>query len=181
MQNPLEQLRSDHQLIQSALWILDAMTARATHTRQADPNDARALLRFLTEFADAYHHAKEEKFLFPALINAGIPHPQGPVGVMLEEHEQCRSLLQEMEAAVSDTVDINQFAQAAASYKQLMDAHTQKENNILFRMAEKLLPPPRMASIMLEFETHGMIVLGSERREELDALIQNLWQKYATS
>lgn len=181
MQNPLELLRSDHQNILYALWLLDAITTRMNQGTQANAEDLRGFLRFLKEFADAYHHGKEEGFLFPALVKAGIPHPQGPVDVMLDEHTQGRAWIQDMEAALSDTVDISKFTRAATEYKTLMEGHIQKENNILFRMAERMLPPNVLEQLLGDFSVHEERTMGKEHFDELNAILQSLQQKYAPS
>jgi hemerythrin-like domain-containing protein len=37
--------------------------------------------------AEPCHHAKEEKDLFPRMEGRGLPRQQGPLAVMLVEHE----------------------------------------------------------------------------------------------
>ena len=47
------------------------------------------------EFGDKVHNKKEEDYLFPLLIQRGIPE-SGPIRVMLFEHQAERDLLQKM-------------------------------------------------------------------------------------
>lgn len=54
---------------------------------------------FLLEFGDRIHNVKEEKWLFPLLVERGIPQ-DGPIHVMLSEHEYERNLLNQMIADV---------------------------------------------------------------------------------
>jgi len=42
---------------------------------------------------DRCHQGKEEEFLFPSFESIGVPHEQGPVGVLLHEQEQGRRLI----------------------------------------------------------------------------------------
>jgi len=49
------------------------------------------ILEFLKVFVDKCHHGKEEKVLFPAMEEAGIPRQGGPISVMFYEHERGRS------------------------------------------------------------------------------------------
>lgn len=48
--------------------------------------DVDQIVGFPQTFADKCHHGKEERSLFPALVFAGIPKENGPIGVMLHEH-----------------------------------------------------------------------------------------------
>jgi hemerythrin-like domain-containing protein len=96
------------------------------------------LLDFLKTFADRCHHGKEEKVLFPKLMQAGIPMNGGPLGVMFYEHEQGRQFLREMEQALADGQPA-EFALSANRYAQLLEDHMAKEDNILFAKAEDVL------------------------------------------
>ena len=83
-------------------------------------------------------HGKEEKVLFPKLMQAGIPMNGGPLGVMLYEHEQGRQLVRNMEQALDDK-HFADFALYANRYAHLLEDHIAKEDNVLFAKAEKVL------------------------------------------
>lgn len=134
-------LKRDHELILEGLDALSAV-ARKVRSRQAvDEESIGKLLAFFREFADEYHHHKEEKALFPALEAAGLP-PHGPVAVMLHEHDLGRRLLKLMRDSLPEL-----DSDAAMEYVALLQAHIQKENEILFRMADRLLSPADDLSI----------------------------------
>ena len=122
-------LREEHEIILRGLAVLEKLAASG---KQPPPE----LLEFFSEFADVHHHGKEEEILFPALEDAGFPRDAGPVGVMLHEHELGRELLGAMR-------DPAQFAQAARGYVALLGGHIQKENQILFVMADRAVEDPR--------------------------------------
>ncbi|HEY6103772.1 MAG TPA: hemerythrin domain-containing protein [bacterium] len=80
---------------------------------------------------------KEERCLFPALAKAGVPEAGGPVAVMLEEHDRGRALLRVMESgAAADR------ARAAREYVGLLREHIDKENGVLFPLADAVLDDP---------------------------------------
>ncbi|OGK82408.1 MAG: hypothetical protein A2X52_11460 [Candidatus Rokubacteria bacterium GWC2_70_16] len=105
------------------------------------------LAEWLRAFADRNHHAKEEKSLFPALVKHGVPQEGGPVGVMLEEHKQGRALIAAM--AVGDPAE---RAARARQYVALLRQHIDKENGILFPMADAVLDDQAMRAVGREFE-----------------------------
>jgi hemerythrin-like domain-containing protein len=135
----IQTLREEHEIILSRLRELEALAAAAT----ADVDAARGLVAFLVEFADGEHHAKEEGVLFPALRAAGLPSP-GPVDVMLREHDLGRGLIARMREAL-DEGDWSGFSSRALAYVHLLRAHIGKENDVLFRIAERLLPEAHAA------------------------------------
>jgi len=178
MSKAIDELRHDHDAILSSLSILDAMTGRLGKANGPSAEDLRSYLGFLKEFADKCHHGKEEGILFPALTQAGLPAQGGPVEVMLSEHTDGRALIQQMERAAAGALDAAAFTRAAGQYADLLRSHIEKENNVLFPMAERMLPGPTMNEIQGKFEQHEETVIGHGRHEELHRLLKDLKQKY---
>ena len=96
------------------------------------------IIYFLKIFADKCHHGKEENYLFKELVNKGIPNEGGPVGVMLQEHAQGRDYIAQMSKSVDDQ-NISGFNNAAVQYRDLLRRHIDKENNVLFMMADNVI------------------------------------------
>ena len=77
---------------------------------------------------------------FPVLKQRGIPEQGGPIGVMLHEHVLGRDCVGRMrEASQAQPFDARKFAEAAKQYIPLLRQHIFKENNVLFRMAERVM------------------------------------------
>jgi hemerythrin-like domain-containing protein len=179
MSRAIDELMHDHETILSALDILGRMDRAVTAGTPVDPQDIKAFIRFLREFADECHHGKEEGLLFPALVAAGMPERGGPVGVMLDEHVEGRRWIADMEAAAKPALKAAEFTRSARGYSQLLRAHIQKENQVLFMMAERILPPGELDELADAFAAHEARVMGAGRHEELHALIESLRAKYA--
>lgn len=115
-------------------------------------------IAFVRQFADGVHHQKEERVLFPALCDAGMPQDGGPVGVMLHEHDEGRGHIRAMESALGaaaegDAVARRLLVQEAIGYVELLRAHIQKENMILFPMAERILNTQQQELVRSGFES----------------------------
>ena len=132
---PTEVLIREHEVIIRALSVLRAMADRIERGQPVRQDDVARLLTFFVEFADRFHHAKEEDLLFPAMVEAGFPGDGGPIGVMLFEHEIGRGLVRRLRESQLDA----RFVSAAREYVTLLDNHIEKENGILFRMADQAL------------------------------------------
>lgn len=176
MSKAMDNFRHDHDEILMALDILDKMIAAGD---RATREDLFNFVVFLKEFADAYHHTKEEAILFPALIEAGMQQPGGPVGVMLHEHEEGRQYIHEMERALADPPNYGKFALAARKFTDLQRQHLQKENSVLFMVAERMLSPSQLNTIRDAAERHGEKIIGRGRCEELFYMLDGLKEKYA--
>jgi hemerythrin-like domain-containing protein len=179
MSKAISDLLNEHAAILSAIQILERLTAVMEKDVPVAAKDVLNFIGFLKEFADKCHHGKEEGQLFPALIGAGIADKGGPIGVMLAEHAQGRQLIRDMEASISVSVNRVKFAQAAKAYASLLRSHIQKENNVLFPMAERVLTEVQLGLLFEKFEEHEEKVIGQGRHAELHAMLEKLQEKYS--
>ena len=176
------QLRDEHAGI---LVVLDVLEHLANNLRQGTtvPIDHLAqLLDFLTTFADRCHHGKEEDLLFPALEQVGLPQDGGPIGVMLHEHTLGRAHIAGMREALAAMQAGHgaalAFAEHALGYVALLRAHIDKENNVLFMMAERLLPPAVHEQLAQEFERVETERIGPGVHERYHAMIEAFRKEY---
>ncbi len=185
MSRATDDLRHEHDAILAALDILQNMdqqlnagqTTGSAATAELSA-DLQAFIGFLKEFADKCHHGKEEGFLFPALTAAGTPGQGVSVGDLLKEHEQGRERIRQMEASLRPTLDAARFSSAARRYAEVLRSHIQKENDILFPLADKTLSAEKLDELFEAFEAHEENVIGAGRHEELHGMLQDLRHKY---
>jgi hemerythrin-like domain-containing protein len=149
MKTPTSTLRDEHALILQALDLLEGAAARGARGLPIPRGWWAELIAWFRTFADSNHHAKEERALFPALARAGVPAESGgPIAVMLEEHGEGRALIQSMAEGEAQTQ-----AAAARRYIGLLRAHIDKENTILFPLADELLDEAARAALGRAFDT----------------------------
>ena len=97
-------------------------------------------------------HDAKHGFFFPILKQRGIPEQGGPIGVMLHEHVLGRDCVGRMrEASQAQPFDTHKFAVAARQYIPLLRQHIFKENNVLFRMAERVMSEADDADVTSRF------------------------------
>ena len=178
MSKAIEDLKHEHDAILSSLKILDQISADIGKGSTPDGADLSNFIGFFKEFADKCHHGKEEGMLFPALVKAGIPEKGGPIGMMLSEHEQGRQHIKQMDDAIRSGPDYEAFAHSARNYSLLLQNHIQKENNVLFPIAETTLHKARLDQLYESFEEHEEKVIGHGRHEELHQMLKELKAKY---
>ncbi len=179
MSQAISDLVNEHEAILSSLNILDRMISGIEIENEVDSQDMTNFIDFLKEFADKCHHGKEEGLLFPAMVEAGIPESGGPIGVMLQEHQEGRRLIRQMADALAGEVNTEGLIQAARDYIFLLKNHIKKENLVLFPMAEKALEPQKLELLYKGFVKHEENVIGHGRHEELHGVLEKLNEKYA--
>ncbi len=178
-------LRDEHQGI---LAMLDVVEAAAYRVRLGEEVPADLFVRateFFRNFADQCHHSKEEKELFPALVAHGIPNQGGPVGVMLAEHGEGRALIQRMGDAAGrfaqgDRSAVPALASSTLSYVQLLRAHIQKEDRMLFPMADRVLSNGEQNTLYTAFDQIEKTHIGPGVHERYHAMIGEYQRLAAT-
>lgn len=166
---PTGMLREEHEVILRALALLERFGQRLEAGKPVDRAGLAWLREFFGTFADRCHHGKEEQHLFPALERHGIPRAGGPLGVMLHEHEEGRALLRAMAQG-----DDRRTAEAIARYAALLRAHIDKENGVLFPLAERVLPEEEQRGLAHAFEAVEEAVAGSGAHERILAELARL-------
>lgn len=180
----IEALMNDHRLIEKAI---DALEAFAGEARLGATDGRAELGRFVTfirEFADRFHHGKEEDILFQAMIEAGFPRAGGPIAVMLMEHDHGRQHVAVLAALAGQAgawtaEDRQRLAAAAQGYAGLLRQHIHKEDSILYPMAEQRLPPELMERVNLDCERYEAERSGSGEQERLHRLAEELVARHA--
>ncbi len=112
---------------------------------------------FIRNFADHFHHAKEEDVLFSELVKNGMPEKQSPIEAMQMEHDQGRAHVRSMEdaaqkALAGETGQATIIAEHAKGYAELLRGHIEKENDILYPLAERILPDDVRGGMLTAYE-----------------------------
>jgi hemerythrin-like domain-containing protein len=112
---------------------------------------------FIRNYADRYHHAKEEDVLFKALVENGMPREHSPVAAMLMEHDQGRAYVKAMESAALAAMPGHHgqdaaIAENALAYVELLREHIAKEDGILYPLAERLIPEQARDAVIAGYE-----------------------------
>jgi DUF438 domain-containing protein len=138
-----ELLMTDHETTEKVFAAMEQAFARPGGP---PPHMVAGALEYCAVYVDRCHNQKEEQHVFPRLERAGIPRDGGPLGVMLAEHEQSRGLLARLKPlatayAGGDRGVLAELGAVFAEYAELLKGHFWKENDILYPLALRVLPP----------------------------------------
>jgi hemerythrin-like domain-containing protein len=180
---PTEDLINEHKAIKVMLSIMSKIAEDIKANKEFYIKDVEQIVDFLKTFADKCHHGKEETSLFPALVLAGIPKENGPIGVMLHEHTLGRGYIKEISNSVENckigkTCSSELIAANLTNYVNLLQNHIHKEENILFPMANKTLSEQKQKEISEQFEKIEEEVVGHGVHEQYHELLNQLKSKY---
>ena len=133
MQSIIDVLEAEHRAIETGLEVLERSLRPAPNWQLV-----AQIVAFVRGYADQFHHAKEEDLLFPRLVERGLPGDTGPIGCMLDEHEEGREYVRSMLLAMEQQ-DADRLQSAGQAYVALLRQHIAKEDGILFPMARRML------------------------------------------
>ncbi|MCE5200565.1 MAG: hemerythrin domain-containing protein [Armatimonadota bacterium] len=175
-------LSNEHRAIEI---VLDAMEKSAKRLESGDEVDLATIddcLDFAIGFADKCHHAKEEELLFPKLVEAGVKRDGGPVGAMLHEHEEGRSLLKSIrkhldELSAGDEEAKEPLAEALKCYANLLRSHIIKEDRVLFEVAAAALSDEEDEELVKGFDDIEERKIGPGVHEEYHRMLDDLAER----
>ena len=152
MNSATKNLEDDHVYI---LRLIDVME-KVTGNSRPDTDDLETIVNLIKNYADGLHHAKEENIFFPLLAQRGFSLQQGPVAVMLHEHTEGRNFVRGIVNGIDrykkgEEDSVKAIYENMHGYITLLRNHIAKENNILFRMADKALGENDHRSLLAEF------------------------------
>lgn len=178
-----EVLKNEHRVIEVVLNCVEKLAEQTRKEKKLDREAAEQVVDFIRTFADGCHHGKEETHLFTALEAEGASRDSGPVGVMLHEHELGRRFVKQMAdnidgAATGEENALIEYVDAAIGYVQLLRAHIQKEDGILFPMADNLLSDEVFEKLSKDFEHVESHHMGEGTHEKYLNLAASLAKKF---
>jgi hemerythrin-like domain-containing protein len=176
-------LKHDHRIIERVLRALEGMCVRIEAGESIPAQPVSELYEFLSIFSDGYHHGKEEKYLFPALLREGVAFRGGATDALVREHDRERKLMTDLQGSVRSYVEDNpgsreSFVKIASQYVDLMVEHFQKEDQVLFRIANDSLDENAKADLSQKF-AQAEAELGPGARSKYEKLASGIEEKWA--
>jgi len=171
-------LRRDHDLIEKVIKAMESTIQLLSDGKQIPESILLPVIDFSKNFTDVCHHTKEEKSLFPALEQAGLPSNMGPIAMMLIDHQRSREIGTAMEESAKKYLssgDSTKLISDMQQYVEHVTEHLWKENNRLFMMAEARLQyvSKKVDDELNKIERTQLNDLGKSR-EHYENLAENL-------
>jgi len=167
--NVTQVMVDEHQLILRMISLVELNTALLEKGKFRNWQFYLDAVDFIRNYADRFHHAKEEDVLFKELVKNGMPEKQSPIEAMHMEHDQGRAHVRAIEEAAQQALDgeVGQgpiIVEHAKGYAELLRGHIEKENDILYPLAERILPEDVRSNMLTEYETAEAKTPGLEEK-----------------
>ena len=150
-------LKEEHRYIKMVLSAIRRECTGIVNGNEVDYELFMDIIDFVRNYADKYHHKKEEDRLFNIMSEElGSEVKNGPIMGMLVEHDFGRAHIYDLEMALKAYKAGNRDARvdiiaSAIGYEQLLLKHIDKEDNAIYTFAEKKLSPDTLAALNKDF------------------------------
>jgi len=177
VENVTQVMKDEHQLILRMITLVENNTELLEAGQFRNWQFYLDAVDFIRNYADSFHHAKEEDVLFAELVNNGMPAKSSPIEAMLMEHDQGRAHVKAMEEAAQKALNRETgqgpvIVTHAKGYAKLLRGHIDKEDTILYPLAERVLPA-EVRERMLDAYTKA-----ESRSPQLEAHYQKMVEEY---
>ena len=175
--NELTKILSDeHQNILRVIRTIKKECQEIEAGKAVDKEYFNSAIDFIRNYADKFHHAKEEDILFKAMCSDSVEMHCNPTDQMLHEHDLGREYIKNLEMALNAD-DKQKILDNARGYAYLLEDHISKEDNLLYPMAHEALPTEMQNSIKDEFAAVEEEKFSPELKEKYLRMIADFEQR----
>lgn len=168
---PMQQLVDEHVYIKQLIAYISDVLESVARDEKIDKDLLLNVIRFIREYADKYHHAKEEDILFDYTDKS-----LEIINVILEDHVTGRGHIK----AVVDAIEAEEKGQIIThltAYQALLTEHIKKEDEILFPWIDRGLTTSQVGEIYQKF-ARANEELGEDLPERNLEFLESLNRKF---
>ena len=151
MTTALQILSKEHQHILKVITTLTKECDNLQTKQELNEQFFRQAIEFIRNYADKFHHAKEEDLLFKEFCKDESKMHCNPTPQMLHEHELGRDFVQALEQSLNNK-DIPSIIKNSQGYANLLQEHIFKEDNILYPMIDEALNDHTKNNLLKQFK-----------------------------
>ncbi len=172
-------LKNEHRIIERMLVVFERELNLLEQGGSVTLDVFKKTLHFFRTFADGCHHRKEEMVLFPKLVEHGFAWDAGPVEVMLLEHDIGRNELGKCAEGVrlsasGDPTGTDLLLKHGRRFITLLRDHIQKEDTILFAMADQQFDEKEQAALIAAFSSLEHDLISCQASRDLIGMLEQL-------
>jgi len=163
---PILLLVNEHKLIKRLLAAIPAIEITILQSG-LDQQMILDCIDFIRNYADRFHHAKEEDIMFKY-----VDQEQDIIKAMLQEHENGRCFAKSTLKALSDQ-DTEKVIRNLQSYKELLEEHIRKEDELLYPWIERQMSIAQLDEMHKSF-ANIEAQIGINTAEKYEKLIETI-------
>jgi hemerythrin-like domain-containing protein len=180
---PTDNLIIEHREISELLNIMSIIAENIKSKDVFYPNDVEEIINYLIIILDKSHQGKEDGVLYPELILSGIPKETAPLSIINYEHNLAKHYLNDINSCVVNCKIGNDFsgellADSLTNYVIVIQNHIQREEEIVFPLANEVLSDEKQNEISQKFEDIEQKNMAHNFADHFNKLLNKLHNKY---
>jgi hemerythrin-like domain-containing protein len=154
-------LTREHVLILQMLAQLSRAREKLEKKEQLPVVFFKKAILFSQNFADRFHHFKEEFLMFGLLAQKKEGVLDAEIGALRYQHERCRSAIAAIDRSLTgyvkdDEMAITTLLENVAAYISLLTRHIYIEDHVFFPMIETILSKEEQQSLLVQFQNEEL-------------------------
>jgi len=171
--NITQTLKDEHVLILKGLECLRMARDKIERNQHPPKLFFQKAVPFFQNYADKYHHYKEEFIMFGFLARKKEGQLDLEIGSLRHQHEIGRQFLTRLKKSISgyemkNEIAITSLLENLASFISVLSRHIFREDNLFFPMVEQELPLDEKATLLEQFK------LEEEKSNSMNPIENNL-------
>ena len=154
--NAIELMNEEHKNILRIIKVVRKVCFNIMKGTEINYKDLEDIIEFIRNYADSHHHKKEEDILFNRITeNLGQLGEKLVKHGMLVEHDYGRLYISNLVESIEKVKGGDEEAKLdvianAISYTHLLERHIEKENNVIYKFAQRELKDEILKEIDIE-------------------------------
>jgi len=180
--NPISDLRGEHDAMAIVIVAMQKCAIDIQKNFHVDLFRIGQIIDFLRTYNDHCHHEKEEKILFPALLECNIPWADEAIHHLADEHKMARRYLHEIDDHLNNYLDgrshtLEHLSTGMTKYTTLQENHIKTENEILFPLSQQYLNKKKQENMYLNFKNIQNCHVSHPKNLEYYLLLKKLYSE----
>jgi len=181
MAKTLNIIRDEHRSISAILHGMEYLVDRVrTRKAKIDPRVFSAMIYYLDTFSERMHHPKEDRYLFKAMRSRG-GEAAAVVADLEKEHAAGGEALKRLEQSLvryeeGGDKEFPAFAEAVAKFVREYRDHMQKEESVVFPLAQRILSTADWQAIDRAFEENRDPLASIHELRDLREILERIVQ-----
>jgi hemerythrin-like domain-containing protein len=169
---PVKRLVEEHDRIKRLLALIPYIVFKIQQEAEMDADIIEHCAFFIQNYADKYHHAKEEDILFKYTDES-----RDIIQVMLEDHRTGRNFVKQVLAGLT-AGRRDDVINGLESYRELLTQHIKKEDDILYPWIDRTLSTRQVGEMLSSFNEADEDFYLSNITEQFDAFLDRVENSY---
>lgn len=168
---PIKRLVEEHDMIKRLLAFIPPVIADIQKEGGIDIKVIEDCVYYIRNYADRFHHAKEEDILFKYTDES-----QDIIQVMYEDHKTGRNFVKSVEAGLKACAG-DDVIKGLNGYRELLTQHIKKEDEILYPWIDRTLTTKLVGELLSSFSEADRS-FGLDITEKFEIFLNGLDTKY---